>query len=325
MSLYPLILIVSLALGSCAAKSSDKGENGVSAAETASVNENITPSFSADSAYKYLARQVEFGPRVPNTEAHRKAGDWLVAELKRHGAEVTEQKAGLTTFDNTPITARNIFGQFNPGAEDRILLLAHYDCRPWADQDPDISKRNTPVDGANDGASGVAVLLEAARQLKATGSKKGVDILFVDAEDWGTDGDDESWAMGARYFANNPILPGYAPKMAILLDMVGGKEATFPREYFSQRYAAAINNAFWKAAAEAGYPELFTNEIGGAVTDDHIELLKAGIPAIDIIDYRAGTGFNPTWHTSSDNLENISTETLDAVGNSLMQFLSSQP
>ena len=280
--------------------------------------------FSADSAYAYLARQVEFGPRVPNTEAHRLTADWLVSELKRHGATVTEQKADLKAFDGTTLHARNIFGQINPDAPERILLLAHYDCRPWADQDSDPQKRKEPVDGANDGASGVAVLLEMARQLKETGSKLGIDILFVDAEDWGTDGDDESWALGARYFAANPVIPGYSPSFAILLDMVGGKGAVFPREYFSQQNAPRLNDAFWAAAHQAGHGKSFPNSLGGAVTDDHVELLKAGIPAIDIIEYNAGSGFNHTWHTSADNLSNISKESLAAVGESLMQFLSSQ-
>lgn len=281
-------------------------------------------SFSADSAYSYLAKQVEFGPRVPNTDAHRRAGDWIVAELQRHGAVVTEQKADLKAFDGTILHARNIFGQINPDASRRVLLLAHYDCRPWADQDPNPENRKRPVDGANDGASGVAVILETARQLKAAGSEAGIDFLFVDAEDWGTDGDDDSWAMGTRYFAQNPPVAGYSPDLAILLDMVGGKGASFPREYFSQQNAPQINDAFWAAARAAGHSDRFPNKLGGAVTDDHIELLKVGIPAIDIIEYLPGSGFNPNWHTLSDNLDNISVETLGAVGESLMQFLSSQ-
>lgn len=306
-------------LMSCAGKSAANTEND---STTAEMSESIV-AFSADSAYSYLAKQVEFGPRVPNSEAHAKTADWLVGELSRHGAKVSEQKVDLKAFDGTTLHARNIFGQINPEVPSRILLLAHYDCRPWADQDADPAKRKTPVDGANDGASGVAVILEAARQLKAANSPLGIDFLFVDAEDWGTDGDDESWAMGTRYFAENPPVTGYAPDMAVLLDMVGGKDAVFPREYFSQQNAPIVNDAFWKAAKEAGYADRFPDTMGGVITDDHVELIKAGIPAIDIIDYRVNSGFNPTWHTSADNLDNISKETLDAVGKSLMQFLSS--
>lgn len=309
------IVALSLFLG-C---KSPAGQSTLSADESAKER----PDFSADSAYSYLARQVEFGPRVPNTEAHRLTADWLSSELKRHGAQVIEQNVALDAFDGTTLNARNIFGQFNPEATPRILLLAHYDCRPWADQDPAPAKRNHPVDGANDGASGVAVLLEIARQLKLSNSKTGIDILFVDAEDWGTDGDDESWALGARHFAQNPPVEGYAPKFAILLDMVGGKDACFPREYFSQQYAPQLNEMFWSAASAAGHSDRFPNRIGGAVTDDHLEMLKTGVPAIDIIEYRPQEGFNPTWHTTADNLDNISKETLGAVGESLMQFLNS--
>ena len=321
MSIHHIIMAGALLLAAGGCKSSAGKTAGAAAIEE---TQPAKVSFSADSAYSYLAKQVEFGPRVPNTDAHRLAGDWLAAELTRHGAAVTEQKADLKAFDGTILHARNIFAQFNPEAQQRILLLAHYDCRPWADQDPDPGNHKTPVDGANDGASGVAVLLETARQLNAAKSKLGVDILFVDAEDWGTDGDDESWALGARHFASNPVVPGYSPSYAILLDMVGGKGAVFPREYFSQQNAPTINDAFWRAAHAAGHSQIFPNRMGGAVTDDHIELLKAGIPAIDIIEYHSETGFNPTWHTLSDNLDNISRETLGAVGESLMQFLSSQ-
>lgn len=279
------------------------------------------PSFDADSAYAYLERQVELGPRVPNTEAHRKAGDWMAAELKRHGAKVTEQRMDLMAFDGTTIHARNIFGQYNPDADDRTLLLAHYDCRPWADEDPDPDKRKDPVDGANDGASGVAVLLEIARQIGADNPGKGLDILFVDAEDWGTDNNDDSWAMGARYFVNNPIKPGYSPARAIVLDMVGGAGAKFPIEYFSHQAAPDLVSELWSAAAAAGHGNLFQQQPGGAVTDDHVEFIKAGIPAIDIIEYHPSSGFNPHWHTSTDNLSNISKETLKAVGETLLEYI----
>ena len=279
--------------------------------------------FDADSAYVYLARQVAFGPRVPNTTAHREAGDWLASELRRHGAALTEQKASLKAFDGTVLNARNIFGQFNPEAKDRVLLLAHWDCRPWADQDPDPQRRNIPVDGANDGASGVAVLLEVARGLALSPVKKGVDILFVDAEDWGTDGDDESWALGTQYFVKHPPVEGYRPSYAILLDMVGGEGALFCREYFSERYAPAISEAVWQKAANLGHADKFLNRMGTAVMDDHVELIRAGIPAIDIIEYRPGDdgGFNPRWHTTQDNLEGISKETLKAVGETVMAVI----
>lgn len=277
--------------------------------------------FDADSAYAYVARQVEFGPRVPNSEAHRAAGDWLVSELRRHGAEVTEQRAALKAFDGTVLQARNILGQYNPEAGSRLLLLAHWDTRPWADADPDPAKRREPVPGANDGASGVGVLLEIARQLGEQAPDRGVDILFTDAEDWGTDSDEDSWALGTRYFATHPIREGYRPDEAILLDMVGGKGAVFCREYFSEQAHPALARQVWAAAARLGHGELFQNRLGGAVTDDHIQLIEAGIPAIDIIEYHPdayGGGFNPLWHTTADDMKGIDRATLGAVGETVM-------
>lgn len=322
----PIILAIAISLASCGAENKKVNENTVAETATADAagidpGKSVSVRFDADSAYSYLARQVEFGPRVPNSEAHRKAGDWLASELARHGATVIEQRADLKAFDGTILKARNIFGQYNPEAADRTLLLAHYDCRPWADEDPDPEKRKQPVDGANDGASGVAVLLEVARHLGSGNPGKGIDILFVDAEDWGTEGDDESWAMGARYFANNPVKPGYRPARVIVADMVGGEGASFPVEYFSFQSAPELVRRLWSLAAQGGYRDLFPMSIGSAVTDDHVEFIKAGIPAIDIIEYHPEEGFNPHWHTSGDTLENIDRNTLEAVGSTLMLYL----
>ncbi len=277
--------------------------------------------FSADSAYAYVARQVEFGPRVPGSEAHRLCGDWILSKLKESGADVTEQISTLTTFDGTRIPMRNFFARINPNAEKRILLLAHWDSRPWADHDPDPAKRSVPVDGANDGASGTGVLLELARVLAAAEGNPGVDILLCDAEDWGEESNDESWALGARYFAENLPEKGYMPSAAILLDMVGAPDATFMREYFSQLANPALADEIWSLAKQLGYGDLFVNRMGSAVNDDHVELIKAGIPTIDIIDYREGSGFFSGWHTASDNMECISKETLDAVGSVLETYI----
>ena len=205
--------------------------------------------------------------------------------------------------------------------DNRLLLLAHYDTRPWADEDPDDSNHKKAIDGANDGASGVGVLLEAARIFGQQNPETGIDILFVDSEDYGTEGDDTSWALGARYFAENPIKPGYRPAQAILLDMVGGKGAVFPAEYFSRQAAPGLDDAFRAAAAKAGHGDMFPRNYGGAVTDDHVELIKQGIPAIDIIDYRVNEGFCPTWHTMADNIDNIDKESLRAVGETLLHFI----
>ncbi len=308
---------------SCGAGKAEKADAGVDTADTMKTAD-ITVSFNADSAYAYVARQVAFGPRVPNTEAHRLAGDWMTSELKRHGAEVYEQKMDLRAFDGTLLQARNIFAQYNPEAEDRTLLLAHYDCRPWADEDSDLEKRKNPVDGANDGASGVGVLLEIARQLSMENPQNGVDILFVDAEDWGTERNDESWAMGTRYFVGNPVIHGYSPSRVIVADMVGGKGAKFHVEYFSQQSAPQLVSELWNIAESSGYGGYFPRQYGGAVTDDHVEFIKAGVPAVDIIEYHPESGFNPNWHTSSDTLDNIDKNTLEAVGETILKYLKLQ-
>lgn len=319
-----IFLAITLLSGCGAAARGGHGDTDTSAQEAEVAESSAVPQFDADSAYAYVKRQVEFGPRVPNTEAHARTAVWLASELRRHGAQVVEQKADLKAFDGTVLKMTNIMGSYNPQATDRLLLLAHYDTRPWADRDPDAANHSKPIDGANDGASGVAVLLEAARMLGAAKTDTGIDILFVDAEDYGTDGDDDSWAMGARYFAENPIKPGYRPSRAILLDMVGDTGASFPAEYMSRQAAPDLDDAFRAAAQRAGFADRFPRVMGGAVTDDHVQLIKQGIPAIDIIDYRRGTGFCPTWHTLDDNLSNISRETLRAVGQSLFEFLNAQ-
>lgn len=314
-----IFMVVALTLASCSAGRAKPADSATAAPGEYSAT---AAAFSGDSAYLYVKRQLDFGPRVPNTAAHAAAASWLASELEKRGATVSVQQADLKAFDGTILKAKNIFAQFNPSSDERILLLAHWDCRPWADEDADVTKHTQPVDGANDGASGVGVLLEIARQLQVQAPAKGVDILLVDAEDWGTDGDEDSWALGAKHFAQNPVIKGYAPKEAILLDMVGGTGARFPKEYFSEMSAPGLNAGLWSIAREIGYGNYFINSVGSAVTDDHIPMIEAGIPTVDIIEFdREASGFNPRWHTSADNLDGISAETLQAVGATVMTYL----
>lgn len=278
-------------------------------------NADTVPQFSADSAMAFIKRQTDMGPRCPGHPGHAECARWLAAELRRHGADtVVMQKTDLDGYG--PMT--NILAQYNPRAQRRILLLAHWDTRPTADADPDPANRSLPIDGANDGASGVAVLLETARLMSMHKPQQGVDLLFVDAEDSGTEHDDDSWARGAQYFAENlPYGPGCpAPAYGVLLDMVGGKDARFGRELFSEAYAPAVNNKLWTLAARNGLGHRFANTAGGAVNDDHIPLLRAGIPTVDIIETNhPSTGsFNPTWHTLSDTYDNIDPLTIGDVG-----------
>lgn len=281
--------------------------------------------FSADSALAYVGRQVAFGPRTGGSDGHRLCADWLIRELRRHGADtVALQRADLDDFGEMI----NIRATFNPAARRRILLLAHWDSRPWADEDPDPANHSKPIDGANDGASGVGILLEIARQLGEYKPEIGVDILFVDAEDSGNSDDDTSWARGAQYFAEN--LPYGAtepmPDYAILLDMVGGRGACFPRELFSEANARAVNSRVWDLAKKIGLGQRFIDATGGAINDDHLPLLRAGIPAIDIVESaNPQTGsFNPTWHTMADNIDNIDPQTLGDVGKLITTLIYSE-
>ena len=287
--------------------------------------ETVLPEFSADSAFANVAAQVAFGPRTGGSAAHEACGRWLASELQRHGADtIVLQQAELNGFG--PMT--NIRATFNQTAPRRILLLAHWDSRPTADEDPDPANHSKPIDGANDGASGVGVLLELARLLGRQPAAVGVDILFVDAEDAGTAGDDTSWARGAQYFADNlPYGPNEPmPTYGILLDMVGGRGARFHRELFSEVNARALNSRVWNLAQQLGLANRFPDANGGAVTDDHLPLLRAGIPTIDIIETaNPQTGsFNPTWHTLADNLENIDPQTLGDTGKLITTLIYSE-
>lgn len=313
------ILPVMALLLACGAKT----DTAATADTSAPATTKSVPVFDADSAFSYVKRQVDFGPRVNNTEAHRQTAAWLENELRRHGASVSLQPMKLKAFDGVVLDAVNIIGQYNPEAADRTLLLAHWDTRPWADSDDDESNHTTPVDGANDGASGVGVLLEVARQMAAANPGRGVDILFVDAEDRGSHDDEDSWALGAQYFVSHPFRYGYRPSRAILLDMVGGRGARFYYEIFSIQGAPDLLQQIWSIASDAGYGNIFVQAPGGGVTDDHVQFLKAGIPAIDIIEFNPASerGFNDTWHTVHDTIENIDPATLKAVGQTLLNYL----
>ena len=282
--------------------------------------------FSADSAYAFVERQCSFGARVPGTDAHRRCGDYLVATLKSFGTTVTEQNGKVTTFDGTRLNARNIIAQINPDAESRIMMLAHWDCRPWADKDPDEAKRTQPVMGANDAASGVGVLLEMARAMQSQKPNIGIDIILVDVEDWGDDnGGEDTWALGTQYWTRNMHQQGYHPMYGILLDMVGAEGASFYQEYYSMQYAPSVVREVWRIAASLGHSDMFIAQPGGGITDDHVPVNKAGIPCIDITDMRPSSqyGFFNGWHTTDDVMRHISPNTLAAVGQTLLTLIYS--
>lgn len=287
---------------------------------TSSSSATHRANFDGKAAFTLAQQQCEFGPRVPATPAHAKCAEWLATTLQASCDTVIVQQGTVTTGEDKPLGIKNIIGIINPEAQNRILLLAHWDTRPWADNDPDQANHTKPVMGANDGASGVAVLLQLARQLKAEGCTMGVDILLVDAEDMGISENEDSWCLGTQYWASHPHVTGYKPLFGILLDMVGSGDATFTREYFSMQNAGGFVDLVWRCAAGSH----FFNSQGGAVTDDHVFINRAGIPCIDIIDMRADsdTGFCPEWHTIDDTMGHISPATLAEVGQTLLNVIA---
>ena len=287
------------------------------------------PDFNADSALYFVKRQVEFGPRVPNTESHKACGDWLIKKLSSYSDTVYVQGARVRAFEGTTLNIRNIIGSFNPERRNRILLCAHWDTRPFADADPDPQFHYTPIDGANDGASGVGVLLEIARLLKLQKPGIGVDIMLFDAEDYGKHEEfagqaDDSWALGAQYWAGNPHVSNYFANYGILLDMVGAKNATFRHERYSMHFAPDIVRKVWNTAHRLGYSSVFINEPGGYIVDDHYYINTiARIPTINIIHYDPSQrhGFFEQWHTMGDNMDIIDKETLRAVGETVVTVI----
>lgn len=308
----------------CSAKQETKEETIV-----ASIEESAQIEFNADSAYCQVQAQVDFGPRVPGTDGHKHCAEYLVSELNRYGVDtVIQQKTTVTAFNGDKLPINNIMGQINKDAVVRVLLLAHWDTRPWADAEADESKHSMPIPGANDGGSGVGVLLEIARCLQEKKPAIGVDILFVDAEDYGTSsGAEDSWCLGTQYWIKNmPYSPSRRPKYGILLDMVGGKNAKFYREYISQYSASPIVDKVWTVAAASGYAGKFVNELCPSIVDDHFYVNQGGIPCIDIIECQnpQTNSFNPTWHTLDDNMSNIDKQSLKAVGQTLLNVIYSE-
>lgn len=333
------MLLVALLLVNCGGSGKDTGATAVSVEaaptdETAKTVESaaIVPIFDADSAYSFVERQVAFGPRVPGTATHRKCGNWLVEKLRSYGAEVLTQDVDLKAYNGNVLKARNIIAQFQPEKQERIMLCAHWDTRPWADSDPDKANHYKPIPGANDGGSGVGVLLEIARQLSMTPTATGIDIVLFDAEDYGLHENDvtryasnrHSWALGSQYWSYFPHVAGYSPRFGILLDIVGAPNSVFCQEYYSLHYAAGVVRKVWRWAEKAGYSAYFSSEEGGAITDDHLYVNStAGIPCIDIINYdpESPNGFGPHHHTMKDDMDWIDAGTLKAVGQTVLTVI----
>jgi glutaminyl-peptide cyclotransferase len=306
--------------------------------EVKSKPEVVAPIFDGDSAFAKVAAQVKFGPRVPNSAGHDACGMWLVSELKRMGAQVTTQDFTLKAYDQTALRLQNIMASFQPEKTKRVLLCAHWDTRHIAEKDADMSRRRKPILGANDGGSGVGVLLEIARHLSQVPTHVGVDILLLDGEDYGSSDDNgeetfinpeyySSWCLGSQYWAKNPIPRGYSPMFGILLDMVGAPDAQFNREKFSMEIAPDVVNLVWANAGKEKYDMFFRNDEVNGVIDDHVMLNRGGVRCIDIIDTRLvpasmGLGdytFPAYHHTHKDDLSSVSKQTLKAVGQTVLR------
>ncbi|MEM1000605.1 MAG: M28 family peptidase [Bacteroidota bacterium] len=282
----------------------------------------VAPDFNADSAYAFIEAQLAFGPRVPNTKEHQACAAWIKEKFASYGGQVIMQNAILKAWDGTPLDATNIIGIFNPQAGRRVLVSAHWDSRPFADKDPD--NPNVPVPAANDGASGVAVILEIARQITQKAPTIGVDFILWDAEDYGQYSDNTSWCLGSQYWSRNPHQAGYNPKYGINLDMVGAKDAHFLKDGWSLQYARPQVDMVWNTAHNLGYGAFFPlAEKDIASIDDHYYVQEiAGIPMVEIIDRDINTGeFFPHWHTVKDDITSIDKATLKATGQVVMEVL----
>lgn len=328
--LYLAVLMLAV-LTACSARGNNAQQPSETTAAAAAAPQ--ATAFCADSAMAAVRAQLDMGPRTPGSPAAARCADWLEARLRQAGADTVFSQTGRAVrFDGQPLALRNVMARFAPDAPRRVLLLAHYDTRPWADMEADPARRMQPIPGANDGASGVAVLLEIARALGSRPAAIGVDLLFVDGEDSGysdiiAPGRPEprdSWCLGTQMWADSDPYRGTTPPAyAVLLDMVGGADARFHREQFSDAAARRVVDRIWAEAASLGYADYFPQAPGGAVVDDHIYVNRLGIPAVDIIEsINPATGsFPPAWHTHADDIRAIDPASLQRVGHTVLSLI----
>ena len=275
------------------------------------------PPFPGERAHELLVQQVDFGPRIPGTPGHAQQLEWMKEWLTTRADTLVEQSFTQITTRGDTLRLTNLLARFQPRSRDRVLLVAHWDTRPRADQSRDPADRALPVPGANDGASGTAVLMVLADLFRQQAPPIGVDVLLVDGEDYGPETVD--MFLGARYFASNQP-PGYPPLYGVLIDMVGDSDLRLPVEGYSQEHAPEVVARVWELARELGYGGIFVESPGGYVTDDHVPLNEAGIRTIDIIDFSYGRN-NSLWHTPQDVPANTSAESLDVVGEVLAELV----
>ena len=288
----------------------------------------IVPNFNADSAYSFIEKQVSFGPRVISSKGWQECAIWLEKKFSSYTKNVIIQEAPIKTYDGKQHTLKNIIASFSPKKNNRIALFAHWDSRHIADHDT--KNQDSPILGANDGGSGVGVLLELARQFNKKSPSIGIDIVLFDAEDYGQPENSkypimqDSWCLGSQYWSKNPHKPNYFARYGILLDMVGAKDATFRHEEFSSYFAPNVLEKVWRKANQLGFRNYFIFDNARQVIDDHYYVNTiTGIPTINIIEYDPATetNFNKHWHTHKDDMRNINRNTLNAVGQTLLNVI----
>ena len=289
------------------------------------------PAFNADSAYAFTAVQVAFGFRTPGSREHQQCADYLAAQMRRWCDTVIVQEFSVVLWNGTRVRGKNIIASLeaHPGspAGKRVLFGAHWDSRLWADHDPDEANHRKPLPGANDGASGVAVLMEMARTMSEMRPGVGVDFVFFDVEDqgipeWAGRYEDDTWCKGSQYWAQHPHTPYYTAVYGVLLDMVGTQQPRFTKEQVSMHYAPNIMNKYWTAAAALGYDRVFVNQETDPILDDHLYVNQmAGIPMIDIVQNNIGVSFFPYWHTLQDDMSHVDRNTLQMVGTVLLKTI----
>ena len=273
--------------------------------------------FDGQRAYDYVRRQLEFGPRVPGTAGHRQAGDWLVATLRETADTVLVQEWVHVTARGDSLPMRNILARFRPASAERVLYVAHWDTRPVAEKEPDPARRSLPIPGANDGGSGVAVLLGIADALAAAPPSVGVDLLLVDGEDYGDFDRDQDVFIGSRWFARHLPAPGYQPMFGVVWDMVGDRHLQIFQESNSVRAAPEVVARVWGVAAELGYRDVFVPQARYAIADDHLPLIAVGLRVIDVIDFDF-----PAHHQLGDDLGAVSAGSLQVVGDVALTLVS---
>jgi len=290
--------------------------------------QKLSNDFNVDSAYLYTKNQVDFGPRIPGTEAHEKCAQYLLNKLKKFGLSSFFQEGSVKAYTGTTFSLKNIIGSFHPEIPTRILLTAHWDTRPFSDQENDPQLAKKPFEGANDASSGVGILLELAREISIKNPNIGVDIIFWDIEDYGAKHDsvagEPTWCLGSRYWAAHPPVKGYNPLYNINLDMVGGEGAVFYEEGVSLRNDKKTVKQIWETGLNLGYSQYFIpTELSDEIIDDHVVVNNfANIPAIDIIDLdSSGTGFYKYWHKQGDNLSHLDKGAMKAVGQTILENL----